>query len=158
MVFDIKIDFTRKARYVGGIHVTNPPTTQTYASVVSRESVRIAFLYALLNNLKVMAADVQGAHLNAPCKEKVYTRRGPEFGPENIGKIAVVVKALYGLTTSADAWREHLSHTLESSLEFSHCLADNDFWMRPATTSKGDEYCQYILVHTDDILVIAENP
>jgi Reverse transcriptase (RNA-dependent DNA polymerase) len=158
MVFDVKIDFTRKARYVGGGHVTKPPTTQTYASVVSRDSVRIAFLYASLNDLKVMSADVQGAYLNAPYKEKVYTRCGPEFGPENIGKIAVVVKALYGLKTSAFAWREHLSHTLESSLEFSHCLADNDVWMRPATKADGTEYYQYILVHTDDLLVVAEKP
>jgi Reverse transcriptase (RNA-dependent DNA polymerase) len=158
MIFDVKVDFTRKARYVGGGHVTKPPTTQTYASVVSRESVRIAFLYASLNDLKVMSADVQGAYLNAPCKEKVHTRCGPEFGPENVGKIAVIVKALYGLKTSAFAWREHLSHTLESSLEFSHCLADNDVWMRPATKMDGTEYYQYILVHTDDILVVAEDP
>jgi Reverse transcriptase (RNA-dependent DNA polymerase) len=158
IVFDVKIDFTRKARYVGGGHVTKPPATQTYACVVSRESVRITFLYASLNNLKIMSADVQGAYLNAPCKEKVYTRCGPEFGPENIGKNAVVVKALYGIKTSAFAWREHLSHTLESSLEFSHCLADNDVWMRPATTSEGRDYYQYILVHTDDILVVAEKP
>jgi Reverse transcriptase (RNA-dependent DNA polymerase) len=158
MIFDVKVDFTRKARYVGGGHVTKPPTTQTYASVVSRESIRIAFLYASLNNLKVMTADVQGAYLNAPCKEKVYTRCGPEFGPENIGNIAVIVKALYGLRTSAFAWREHLSDTLESSLEFSHCLADNEVWMRPATTTDGRQYYQYILEQTDDILVIAENP
>jgi Reverse transcriptase (RNA-dependent DNA polymerase) len=125
---------------------------------VSRESVRIAFLYASLNNIKVKAADVQGAYLNAPCKEKVYTTCRPEFGPENTGKIAVIVKALYGLKTSAYAWREHLSQTLESSLEFSHCLAENDVWMRPVTTSDGAEYYQYVLVHTDDLLVIAEKP
>jgi Reverse transcriptase (RNA-dependent DNA polymerase) len=111
MVFDVKVDFSRKARYVGGGHVTQPPTTQTYASVVSRESVRIAFVYATLNGLDIMAGDVQGAYLNAPCKEKVYTICGPEFGPENIGKIAVIEKALYGLKTSAFAWREHLAST-----------------------------------------------
>jgi hypothetical protein len=44
MVFDVKIDFTRKARYVGGGHVTKPPSTQTYASVVSRESVRLFYM------------------------------------------------------------------------------------------------------------------
>jgi hypothetical protein len=73
MVVDVKSDFTR------------PPTTQTYASVVTRESVRIGFLYASLNNLTIMSADVQGAYLNAPCKEKVCTVCGPEFGPSKIG-------------------------------------------------------------------------
>jgi Reverse transcriptase (RNA-dependent DNA polymerase) len=158
MVFDIKVDFTRKARFVGGGHVTKPPTTQTYASVVSRESVRIAFLYAALNELDIMSADVQGAYLNAPCKEKVYTRCGPEFGPENIGRVALIVKALYGLKTSAYAWREHLSKTLEGSLDFSHCLADNDVWMRPGEKLDGTKYYQLILVHTDDLLVVAEKP
>jgi hypothetical protein len=50
MIFDIKMDFTRKARLVGGGHVTDPPTTLTYSSVVSRESVRISFLIAALND------------------------------------------------------------------------------------------------------------
>ena len=34
MVFDVKMDFTRKARLVAGGHKTDPPTTLTYSSVV----------------------------------------------------------------------------------------------------------------------------
>lgn len=158
VVFDIKMDFSRKARYVAGGHVTSPPTTQTYASVVSRDSVRIAFLYAALNDLDVMSADIQGAYLNAPCKEKVYTICGHEFGAEFRGRVAIIVKALYGLKTSAFAWREHLAETLREALEFSHCIADNDVWMRPATKKSGDTYYQLCLVHTDDMLVISESP
>jgi hypothetical protein len=85
MIFDVKSDFTRKARFVGGGHVTDPPSTQTYASVVSRESVRIGFLYASLNELQIMSADIQGAYLNAPCKERVCLICGPEFGPNMVG-------------------------------------------------------------------------
>ena len=44
MVFDVKIDFTRKARFVAGGHLTDAPDTITYSSVVSRNSVRIALL------------------------------------------------------------------------------------------------------------------
>jgi Reverse transcriptase (RNA-dependent DNA polymerase) len=158
MVFDVKIDFQRKARYVGGGHVTQPPATQTYASVVGRDSVRIAFVYASLNQLDVLCADVQGAYLNAPCKERVYTICGPEFGPEHIGKVALIEKALYGLRTSAFAWREDLSRTLEHHLGFVHCLADNDVWMRPATKSDGSEYYELVLVHTDDLMVVSHKP
>jgi hypothetical protein len=61
IVFDVKMDFTRKARFVAGGHVTHPPSTQTYASVVSRESVRIALLLASINDMDVMSADIQGA-------------------------------------------------------------------------------------------------
>ena len=51
MVFDVKMDFTRKARFVLDGHKTADPVGSTYAGVVSRESVRIAFTYAALNNL-----------------------------------------------------------------------------------------------------------
>ena len=61
MVFDIKMDFTRKARYVAGGHMTEPPAETTYSSVVSRESVRIAFLIAALNGLDICAADIGNA-------------------------------------------------------------------------------------------------
>jgi hypothetical protein len=73
IIFDIQMDFTRKVRFVAGGHVTEPPSTVTYASVVSRESVRIGFLVAALNDLDIMSADIQGAYLNATCAEKVCT-------------------------------------------------------------------------------------
>ena len=157
IVFDIKIDFTRKARFVAGGHVTNPPSTQTYASVVSRESVRIALLIASLNDMNVMSADVQGAYLNAPCHEKVYTVCGREFGTEFTGRIAVVVKALYGLKTSAYAWREHLSQTLRE-LGFKACLADNDVWMRGINCKTRGKLYEYVLVYTDDLLCVSPEP
>jgi len=40
MVFDVKLgSLQRKARLVAGGHMTGPPPSITYASVVSRESV-----------------------------------------------------------------------------------------------------------------------
>ena len=43
MVFDIKMeDFRQKARLVAGGHMTEAPATIMYASVVSRETVRVA--------------------------------------------------------------------------------------------------------------------
>jgi Reverse transcriptase (RNA-dependent DNA polymerase) len=156
MVFDIKVDFSRKARFVAGGHVTAPPTSITYASVVSRESVRIILLIAALNDLEVLSADIQGAYLNAPCKETVYTELGPEWGHLR-GRIAVIVKALYGLRSSGYAWRSHLAETLRS-MEFTMCLADNDVWMRKATRSDGSPYWEYVLVYTDDILAVSLKP
>ncbi len=49
MIFDVKMDFTRKARLVAGGHKMDPPSNITYSSVISRDSVRIAFLIAMLN-------------------------------------------------------------------------------------------------------------
>jgi hypothetical protein len=70
------------------------PTNYSYSSVVTRDSVRIAFLIAALNNLEILAADVGNAYLQAPAREKVHTTATPEFGPNNIGKTVLVVRAM----------------------------------------------------------------
>jgi hypothetical protein len=48
----------------------------TYASVVSRESVRIALTLAALNDLDVKMADIENTYLTAPITEKVWTVPG----------------------------------------------------------------------------------
>ena len=42
-------------------------------------------------------------------------------------------------------------------LSFKSCLADPDVWMRPALKSDGTEYYEYVLLYTDDALVVSEN-
>ena len=70
----------RKARFCAGGHTADAPKSITYASVVTRESVRLAFLIAALNDLEITAADIGNAYLNADCREKIYFIAGPEFG------------------------------------------------------------------------------
>ena len=74
MIFTVKLeDFRRKARFVAGGHLTEtPPAVATYASVVSRESVRIALTLAALNDLEVKSSDVMNAFLSSPTDEKYY--------------------------------------------------------------------------------------
>ena len=158
MVFDIKQgSLQRKARLVAGGHMTDAPPTITYASVVSRESVRIAFLIAALNDLDIEAADIGNAYLNAPPKEKVYIKCGAEFG-EFEGRLAIIVRALYGLKSSASSWRSFLARVLDEDLNFTMCRADNDVWFKPSKKADGTRYYIYVLVYTDDILCLAEHP
>ena len=112
MVFDIKVDFTRKARFVAGGHKFEAPKSITYSSIVSRDSVRIAFLLAALNEVDRLAADIGNAYLNADTREKVHTTLGMELGQNMVGKMAVICKALYGLKSSGAAWRAHLAEML----------------------------------------------
>jgi hypothetical protein len=89
IVFDIKMDFTRKARFVAGGHTTTAPSSLTYSTVVSRDSVQLAFLIAVLNNIDIMSCDLENGYLNAPCREKNGFEGGLECG-EDRGKVCVV--------------------------------------------------------------------
>ena len=92
--------FTRKARLVVDGHKTRPPSSITYSSVVTRDSVRIALTIASLNSLEVSACDIGNAYLNAQCREKLWTVAGPEFSSEK-GSVMIIARALYGLKSSA---------------------------------------------------------
>jgi hypothetical protein len=139
MIFDIKMDLTRKARLVAGGHTTTPPPKEnTYSSVVSRDSLRIIFTIAALNGLDILAADVQNAYLCAPTTEKIHTTAGLEFGSDNVGRILKIVRALYGLRSSGKCWHDHLAQVLRD-LGFESSKADPDVWMRKANHPNGDK-------------------
>eukprot|EP00804_Cyclotella_cryptica_P005997 CCRYP_000237-RA/>CCRYP_000237-RA protein AED:0.44 eAED:0.44 QI:0/-1/0/1/-1/1/1/0/111 len=94
MIFDVKMeDFRCKARLVAGGYATKDPATLTYDSVVSRETVRIALLLAVLNDVDIWAVDVLNAYITSPCREEIWTTLGKEFG-DDCGKKAIVVFAL----------------------------------------------------------------
>jgi len=157
IIFDVKMDFSRKARFVAGGHKTDPPTSLTYSSVVSRDSVRIAFLIAALNDLNILAADIGNAYINADAREKVYFVAGDEFGAALRGKNVIIIKALYGLKSSGAAWRAHFAQVLHD-LGYIPSLADPDVWLRAESKDTGFKYYAYVLVYVDDILVISGKP
>ncbi len=161
MIFDIKMDgnFTRKARFVAnGAMTMDVPSYITSASVVSRESVRIALLYASLNGLRILGCDhVTNAYLHAQCKEKIWIEGGPEFGSEE-GQVFLIKKALYGLKSSGFSWRTTMSQVVES-MGYTSTIADPDVYRREAAkTSNGEHYYELVLVYVDDILCIIMNP
>ena len=158
LIFDIKLgeNLRRKARLVAGSHTTKIPSLLTYASVVSRDSVCIALTIAALNDLDILACDIQNAYLTAPCREKIFTKAGPEFGSLK-GKYLIITRALYGLKSSGAVFRALLAETL-SDLGYKPSYADQDVWMRPAVKSDGTKYYEYVLCYVDDVLCISANP
>ena len=156
LVWDIKMDFTRKARWVLDGHKTPDLDGLMFAGVMSRESVQIAFAYAALNGLDVFAANIQNAYLQAPSSRKGYIICGPEFGIENVGKVALIHQALYGGKTAGKDFCNHF-HSCMSHVGFASCLADPDVWIQPAEKADGLPYYEYILLDVDDTLVISEN-
>ena len=131
MVFDVKMDFTRKARLVKDGHKTEDIHISNYAGVVSRESVRIAFTYAALKGFDVWAANIQNAYLQAPTSEKHYIICGREFGIENVGRVAIICRALYGGKLAGRDYWKHM-RAFMNSLGFVPSKGDPEVWMREA--------------------------
>jgi hypothetical protein len=156
IVFDIKMDFTRKARFCAGGHTTDTPAAMTYSSVVSRDSVWIGFMLAALNGLDVMACDLENAYLNAPCVEKIWFEGGIECGSD-MGKVCAIVRALHGLKSAGASWRATLAQALHD-IGFVSTIADPDVWIRPAAREDGYDYYEMLLVYVDDILAISHEP
>ena len=103
-----------------------------------------------------MACDIQNAYLTADCREKIWTRAGPEFGSE-AGTVFLVKKALYGLKSAGAAFRALLAETLYD-LGYVPTRADPDVWLRPAVKSDGFEYYEMVLCYVDDILSLSADP
>jgi hypothetical protein len=152
LVFDVKHDLRRKARFVAGGHLTDPPKDSVYSGVVSLRSLRLVAMLAELNGLELWAADVGNAYLEASTKEKVYIIAGPEFGEHRKGHTMLIKKALYGLRTSGARWHEHFADTLRN-LGFAPSKADSDVWMRDCS-----DYYEYVCVYVDDLAIAMRDP
>ena len=156
IVYDVKMDFTRKGRWVKNGYLHDPPVESSFAGVVSRETVRICLTYAALNELNVMCCDIKSAYLQSPSSEKHYIICGDEFG-EHSGCVALIKRALYGGKSSgADYWKT--MRACMNNLHFKSCQGDPDLWMRQAQKDDGTHYWEYVCLYTDDALVISMNP
>ena len=151
MVFDVKQDLRLKARLVIGGHVIDAEHLNSYASTVKGTSVRLLQIIKDQHGLDALCGDVSNAFVNARTNEKIFSRAGPEFGDKE-GCIVIIVKALYGLVTSAERWHAHFSDTLRS-MGFRPTRYDRDVWIK----ARGEEGYDYICTHVDDFKIIAKD-
>ena len=151
IIFDVKFDLRKKARLVAGGNWTSPPIEDIYSGVVSLEAIRIGFVIAALNELKVCAGDIGNAFLYGKTKEKVYIIAGPEFG-EHQGKRMIIEKGLYGLRSLSARFHEHLSEKLRK-MGYTPSKADADLWIKDCGSHN-----EYLATYVDDILSFSKNP
>ena len=59
-IFDVKMDFTHKCCFVAGGHMTEAPSTNMYSSIISHDSIRLAFLITALNGVDILSCDLLG--------------------------------------------------------------------------------------------------
>ena len=128
MVYDVKICGRKKARFVCNGSRVDPKGLSTRATVVKGVSVRLLDIIADHLDLSVLTGDIGNAFIQAHTKEKVWTSCGPEFG-DRMGSKAVIIRALYGLTTSAERYRTLFADFLRG-LGFKPTRFDRDVWMR----------------------------
>ena len=151
-VYEIKHDLRCKARLVVDGSRVDPRGLSTRSTVVKTVSIRLLDLIADAQNLQVLCGDIGNAFVTAHTEEKIYTRVGPEFGAR-AGSVAVIVKALYGLTTSAERFHKLFADIIRS-LGFRPCRFDRDVWMRLRDSKTGYDY---ICTHVDDFKVVARD-
>ena len=158
LIYDVNFDLTRKARYVGGGHLTSVPACMTYSNVVSRDSVRIMFLIAALNDLDIQMCDIGNAYLNAETRERLWFVAGDKWG-NRAGCPVIIVRALYGLKSSGAEWKKTFAEYIRHTLRFEPCIgADDNVYLKPEKDSDGNEYYSYMIVYVDDVLILHKRP
>ena len=130
LIYDVKMDFTRKTRWVKDGHRTPNPKTSCYAGVIYCESILIALTYAALHKIDFKAADIQNAYLQSPSSEKHFIYCGEQFGLEHSGSVALIRRALYGVKAAGRDFWHHL-HSCMEHLHFKSIRADPNVWIRP---------------------------
>lgn len=152
LVFEVKQDLRQKMRLVIMGNLVDPRGLSTRATVVKGISVRLLSVIAHRDGLTELCGDIGNAFIQATTNEKVYTRCGPAFGDKE-GCIALIVQALYGLTTSAERFRSLLADFIRS-MGFVPTRYDRDVWMRQRETNDGYDY---ICTHVDDFKIVAKD-
>ena len=68
ILLDVKMGLTKKERYFAWEDITDHHSSITYAIIVSRGSVIIYFLISALNDLDIIAGNINNANFNNPKK------------------------------------------------------------------------------------------
>ena len=104
--------------------------------------------------MDVLTADILNSYLHAPSSYKHFIICQLEFGLKNQGKLAIIVRAIYGRKfTCRDFWnrlRICINH-----LGFESCLGDAVVWIHVSTSAGGMKYSNYVLMYVDNCLVIS---
>ena len=151
------MDLTHKARLVARGNMTEATKEQTFTSVVSRDTVRLFFLLAALNDLELLSCIIENAYLAAPNKEKVWMMLTNQLGPEYNGRRAIISKNLYGLRSSGRSFRDYLAMNLRG-WGLTSSKADPYLWMKAAVKPNGDKVYEYVISYVDDLIFHGRDP
>ena len=72
LIFKIKMDLTRKSRFVAGGSLMNLPQAVMYSIIGSRDNVRIIMCIMVLNVLGITLSEIGDTYLNMYINNNVY--------------------------------------------------------------------------------------
>ena len=111
-------------------------------------------MLAVLNGIDVFSARIGNVYLNAPCREKIWTKAGPEFGSQQ-GCVMLIARALYRFKSSGASWREMLAENMgKDDIGYTSTAADKDIWINSEVLPDGKVYYSMVLVYVGDLLCI----
>ena len=149
MIFvNIKLDLTYKARLCCDGSRVDPRGLSARNTVVKGVPFRFLYLIADSQDLQVLCGDIGNTFVQANTKENIYTCCGSELN------IAVIVRDVYGLATSAERFRTMLAIFVRT-LGFKTTCFDRDVWMR---MQDDESSYNYISTHIDDFKCVAKYP
>ena len=137
-------DFRHKAKLVIGGHMTEAPATITYASVVSRETVRIALTITSLNDLEVKLGDI----LNAMNRHLLQKRCGPLW-VLSLARMLVRLQQLLEHYMALNQQEQLLKVTLPNAWtlrRYASSKANPDLWLKQKI--RPDDRVQYYSYHS----------
>ena len=120
VIFDVKMNFSCKPRFVASGRTTDTPGSITYSSAVSHDSVQLAFLIFRLNDLDVLAGDVTNAYLSAMCQEKIWFNGGIKTGEDSsvVSRDSVQLAFVISGLTTRDVTNAHLNAMCQDKIWF----------------------------------------
>ena len=114
IIFYVKINFTCKAYFVAGVHMTQKHQILSPIQVWwLKTALKFLFLTAAPNDLDLSAFDIGNYCLNAPCREKIWFEAGIKYG-EDSGKPCKLVCAFHRLKPSGMARRAMFSTFIQN--------------------------------------------
>ena len=103
-------------------HVDYPPV-----QLLLNKYQRLLDIIADSQNLQVLTGDISNAFTQAHTRKNIYTKCSLEFGDRE-HSIVVIVRALHGVTASAECFRTMIANFLRN-LGFLPSHYDRDVWM-----------------------------
>ena len=143
-----------KARLVAKGYSQRPGLdyTETYASVVTHDTIRLLMSIVAARNMEMAQLDVKTAFLYGNLTEDIYMDQPEGFtSPGRENEVCHLKKTIYGLKQASRVWGERFSSFLQQH-GFTPSSADPCLFVR----KRGNE-TTYIAIYVDDGIIASDN-